>query len=312
MINSPDVDEAMAVDIPPAICQPRMTIAVVDEYDEEIDVGTALLAPWVYAALHQYLKTSTVLGQLANVNDTANLLQDDLQKLLGLIDALRQRLRHDGHVMKVDRIREAENEISGKAPELCKSICAVFTAGRLELLTTAQDAADNTKIRALLDATDFETDKLRELYQLVQTAEAQSLYDAWKNYHVLPTWATVLSKNPTELQAIAEEACGRLCEKEQQIMQPIKKAVAIMTAVHTLLKPVVAPNTRESLCTDCLKVLKHRDLILPESLQSLLEPRRDSENVRPPTPGSVNQGEPSRHCRNQQGEAQTANLARTG
>jgi hypothetical protein len=82
------------------------------------------------------------------------------------------------------------------------------------------------------------------------------------------------------LQATAEAACGPLCEQEQQIMQSIKKAVAMMTAVHTLLKPVVAPHTRESLCIDCLKILKGRDLILPESLQSLLEPRRDSEDVR--------------------------------
>ena len=78
--NSQNVDEAIASETLPAICMSRMTIAVVDEYDEEIDVGTALLAPWVYAALHQYLKTTTMLGQVANVNDTATLLQDDLQE----------------------------------------------------------------------------------------------------------------------------------------------------------------------------------------------------------------------------------------
>jgi DNA-binding XRE family transcriptional regulator len=269
--NAHDDCTPVVDDETPAIDPPRMTIDIVDEYDEEIDVGTALLAPWVYAAMHQDIKTNTTLAQAANVNDTATLLQDDLQKLLGLIGTLRERLRHNELVMRVKTIRDAENEILGKAIELCKSICAAFSTGRLALLTTAKELAGNFKMEKLLDEVAFENDTLRELYQLVQTAAAQSVYDAWKTYHALPTLDTVMARIPMELQATAKEACERLSEKEQEIMEPIKRAVAIMTAVHTLLKPVVAPNTRESLCTDCLSTLKDRDLFLPEPLQSLLE-----------------------------------------
>ena len=136
---------------------------------------------------------------------------------------------------------------------------------------TAKEAAGNVKMEKLLDEVAFESDTRRELYQLVQTAAAQSLYAAWKTYHVLPTLDTVMARIPKELQATAKESCERLSEKEQEIMEPIKRAVAIMTAVHTLLKPVVALNIRESLCADCLSILKDRDLFLPEPLQSLLE-----------------------------------------